>query len=152
MNKKFLITILVIIVVGGGAFYGGMVYGKSKVNLAKTFQNMTPQQRQQLFQGNAGSTGSNSQGRNVRGAGANFLLGDIIAKDDKSLTLKMQDGSSKIVFFSDSTKISKTTGGSLSDIEIGKQVSINGQQNSDGSYTASTIQLAPRAMTSGNNQ
>jgi len=152
MNKKFLITILVIIVVGGGAFYGGMIYGKSKVNLAKAFQNMTPEQRQQLFQANVGSAASNFQGRNGRGTGVNFLLGEVIAKDDKSLTLKMQDGSSKIVFFSDSTTISKTTDGSLSDIEIGKQVSINGQQNSDGSYTANTIQLSPRAMVSGNNQ
>jgi len=58
----------------------------------------------------------------------------------------MPDGSSKIVFFSDSTEISKTTEGSMDDIEIGKEIMVTGSQNSDGSYTAKTIQLSPRLL------
>ena len=58
----------------------------------------------------------------------------------------MTDGSSKIVFFSDSTEISKTTEGAVDDIEIGKQIMVSGDQNSDGSYTAKTIQLSPRVI------
>ena len=120
-----------------------MKYEQSKSQLSKSspqnFQNLSPEQRQQLSQGRAG-------GRTGGGTGANFLNGEVIAKDEQSLTLKMPDGGSKIVFFSDSTQISKTTEGLINDIDIGKQIMVSGDQNSDGSYTAKTIQLSPRYL------
>jgi len=135
MAKKIIPIIIILIIIGAGAFYGGMKYGQSKSPSNKfssqNFQNLSPEQRQQLSQGRTG------------GAGANFLNGEVIAKDAQSLTLKMQDGGSKIVFFSDSTKISKTTEGSINDVEVGKTLSVGGKQNSDGSFTAETIQLSP---------
>jgi len=42
------------------------------------------------------------------------------------------------------TQISKTVEGKIEDIEIGKQIMVSGDQNSDGSITAKTIQLSPR--------
>jgi hypothetical protein len=136
MKKIIPILLTLILVVGVGAFYGGMKYGQSKSPSLKNLQNLSQEQRQQLLQGRTG-----------RGTGANFLNGEVITKDDQSLTLKMSDGSSKIVFFSASTQISKITDGSISDIEIGKQIMVSGEQNSDGSYTAKTIQLSPRYQT-----
>jgi len=65
----------------------------------------------------------------------------VIAKDEQSLTLKMPDASSKIVFFSDSTATTKSAEGSLNNLEIGKTISINGTANQDGSITANSIQL-----------
>jgi len=137
MKKIIPIIVILILVVGGGAFYGGMKYAQSKSPSRQAFQNLSSEQRQQL-----------SQGRTGGGTGANFLSGEVIAKDEQSLTLKMPDGGSKIVFFSDSTQISKTTKGSIDDVEIGKQLIASGEQNSDGSYTAKTIQLSPRYPTS----
>ncbi len=134
MKKTRLIIIIVAILVGGGAFYGGMKYEQSKSPISK-FSSQ--------FQKNAGG---NSQRGAGMGNGANFLNGEVIAKDEQSLTLKMSDGGSKIIFFSDSTQISKTTDGSKDDIEIGKQIMVSGGQNSDGSYTAKTIQLSPRPV------
>lgn len=140
MKKTILIFIIVLIVVGAGAFYGGMKYGQSRNSLSnlsrQNFQNLSPEQRQQFVQGNI-------EGGLQRGIGsrAGFLSGEVIAKDEQSLTLKMLDGGSKIVFFSDSTEISKMTEGSINDIEIGKQIMVSGDQNSDGSYTAKTIQI-----------
>ncbi|OIO07392.1 hypothetical protein CO115_00755 [Candidatus Falkowbacteria bacterium CG_4_9_14_3_um_filter_36_9] len=55
----------------------------------------------------------------------------------------MRDGGSKIVFLSDSTSIGKTTDGTVADLEAGKQVTINGKDNSDGSVTAQSIQIRP---------
>jgi len=140
--------LLLIIMVGGGTFYGGMKYGEGKSPLGQfsgqNFQNLSSEQRQELFQGNVGGA---FQERVGRGAGAGFLNGEVIARDEQSLTLKMPDGGSKIVFFSDSTEISKTTEGTKNDIEVGKQIVVSGEQNSDGSYTAKTIQLSPRSMT-----
>ncbi len=136
MAKKIIPIIIILVIIGAGAFYGGMKYGQSKSPLSKfssqNFQNLSQEQRQQLLQGRTGG-----------GAGANFLSGEVIAKDEQSLTLKMQDGGSKIIFFSDSTKISKTTEGSINDVELGKTLSVGGKQNSDGSFTAETIQLSP---------
>jgi hypothetical protein len=133
MKKTILIFALILIVLGVGAFYGGMKYGQSKNSFPKNFQNLSFEQRQQMFQGR------------VR-IGAGFLSGEVISKDEKSLTLKLPDGSTKIIFFSASTQISKATEGTIDDIEIGKQIIVSGSQNSDGSYTAKTIQLSPHVI------
>ena len=139
--KKILLIIIVIIIVGSGVFYGGMKYGKGKNSLGQfsgqNFQNLSSEERQQLFQGNMAG---NVQKGVARGTGSEFLTGEVINKDEQSLTLKMSDGGSKIIFFSDSTQISKTINGSIDDVEIGKQIMVSGEQNSDGSYTAQTIQ------------
>ena len=139
--KKIILFLLILIVVGGGAFYGGMKYQQSKTPSRQAFQNLTPEQRQQFLQQGAGER-----------AGAGFLSGEVIAKDEKSLTLKMSNGGSKIVFFSDSTQISKTTEGTKNDIEIGKQIMVSGSQNPDGSYTAKTIQLSPHSLAPRNSE
>ena len=151
MKKTILIFLVLIVLIGVGSFYGGMKYQQSKSSLSRVsgqgFQNLTEEQHQQMLQGNAGAGIQRG-----RGNGANFLVGEVISKDEKSLTLKMSDGGSKIVFFSASTKISKMTDGSVNDVEVGKTITVNGQQNSDGSYTASTIQLSPRFASSTNSQ
>lgn len=136
--KKIIPIIILIVITGGVAFYGGIKYGQRREFfqrfLRQDFQNLSPEQRQQFFQ-------ENIRGGFQRRVGPNFLSGEVIAKDTQSLTLKMPDGSTKIVFFSDSTKVSKIIDGSISDIEIGKKISVVGQQNPDGSYTAKIIQL-----------
>lgn len=81
-------------------------------------------------------------GANRNGDGS-FTVGQIIAKDDKSITIKSNDGSSKIVFFSDSTTIGKTTQGSATDLNNEENVMVNGQANPDGSITAQSIQIRP---------
>jgi len=79
--------------------------------------------------------------------GANFIGGEIIAKDDKSVTVKLPDGGSKILFFSASTEITKSVAGSSEDLQIGQTISANGETNDDGSVNAKTIQLRPKLET-----
>ena len=55
----------------------------------------------------------------------------------------MQDGSSKIVFYSESTKIQKTADGTGANLAIDQEVTASGAANSDGSLTAQTIQVRP---------
>jgi len=130
--KKTLLSILVVaVVVGGGSFYGGMKYAENKAVSDR-------QQRIQQFGGSG--TGFRNGGSGNRTAGG-FASGEILSKDDKSITIKMRDGGSKIIFFSDTTEIGKFVNGTSSDLEVGKNVSINGTANSDGSITAQTIQL-----------
>jgi len=141
--KKLILIIIALVIVGGVSFYAGIKYQESQSPRGsfsrQDFQNLSAEQRQEFLQGNIGET---FQTRTARGAG--FLSGEVIDKDEQSLTLKMMDGNSSIIFFSDSTEISNIAEGSISDIEIGKQITVSGEQNSDGSYTAETIQLSPR--------
>ena len=72
-----------------------------------------------------------------------FSAGEIISKDDKSITLKLRDGGSKIIFFSSATAVSKSVLGSAEDLKIGEEVTISGEANPEGSVTAKSIQIRP---------
>ncbi|MCX6722432.1 MAG: DUF5666 domain-containing protein [Candidatus Staskawiczbacteria bacterium] len=116
---------IIIIIVIGGAFYGGMIYGKSQ----------TPR-------GNF--PGGNFQTRINRGNGGNFISGNIISKDNSSITLQIpNNGGSKIIFYSGTTQINKSASGTADDLATGTSVSITGTTNSDGSVTAQSIQIRP---------
>lgn len=130
MNKKNIISTAVVLVVALVAFCGGTIYGKSH-------QNKFPTRNQPGFMGMR--NGDRAFGMGMGG----FISGQIISKDDKSITLKLLNGGSKIVFFSGSTKISKSVDGTTSDLETGKEISISGTPNSDGSISASAIQIRP---------
>ncbi|MEW6408060.1 MAG: hypothetical protein AB1465_05210 [Patescibacteria group bacterium] len=140
MKKTLLIVIVVALLVGGGAFWGGMKYANSKNSrngsLQRNLSNLMPEQRQQRMAQFGARVGN---GQN----GGSFVSGDIISKDDKSITVKLPDGGSKIIFFSDSTQIMKSTKGDPKDLENGKTVMANGKANSDGSINAETIQVRP---------
>ena len=134
MNKKILIIILVAVIAGGLGFYGGMKYGQST--------KPQPGFGQQNFQ----QVGSSSAGRRTglgQGQGGGFSGGEIIAKDDKSITVKLREGSSKIVFVSSSTEIMKSIQGTANDLSVGEQVTVVGSANSDGSITSQSIQIRP---------
>ncbi|MBI5732249.1 MAG: hypothetical protein HY982_02725 [Candidatus Magasanikbacteria bacterium] len=150
MNKFLPIILVTIIVVGGGAFYGGVKYAESKNPRGQfsraDFQNLSPEERRERLQelgANAGGS-RGGLGGGQRGGAGGFITGGIISKDDRSVTIKLQDSGSKIVFLSDSTEITKFAEGTLTDLEVGKNISVNGAANPDGSLTAQTIQLRPR--------
>lgn len=124
--KKILPIIIALIIIGGGAFYGGMKYTQSK----------NPQ-------GSAlGMPGMDMKaGRLGNRTNSGFATGEIISKDNQDITIKLRDGGSKIIFYSDNTEVGKFVSGTSDDLEIGKSVTINGKANQDGSITAESIQL-----------
>lgn len=144
MNKKFLpiVIIGVAIVFALAGFVGGIQYQKSKL-LSKNFSTR-----------NFPGIGGNQTSINTRRSGGlqgNMAAGDVIAKNANSITLKMRDGSSRIVFFSDSTQITKQVEGSLDDVIIGLPVMVQGTSNPDGSITAQVISLRPAGSPNANN-
>jgi hypothetical protein len=141
-NKKIVLVIVVGLIVVGLSFWGGMKYSNSK-NPSSQFANR-------------GQNGFNQNGEMRIGQGTRnglnggLVNGEIISKDDKSITVKLRDGGSastqggsKIVFFSPTTEVEKTVDGSIVDIIIGKQVTIMGTANPDGSVSATSIQIRP---------
>jgi len=127
-NKNIIITIVLLLLVGGGAFFGGMKYQQSR---EPAFFRQSAGRQGQRF-GNGGNR-----------TGFRPVNGEIISSDDKSITVKLPDGSSKIVLFSDKTEINKAAQATRDDLKVGETVAVFGQENSDGSVTAQTIQLNP---------
>jgi len=131
-NILILVLVILILVIGGGAFFGGVKYQQSK----------SPQLFRQFGQGLNGFSARITPGQE-RTAGASFrpVSGQILSADDKSMTVKLTDGSSKIVIFSDKTVINKATPVQKNDLKTGDKVTVLGSANSDGSVTAQSIQL-----------
>lgn len=94
---------------------------------------------------NGGSAG-NTMRTNVSG-----VVGEIIAKDDQSITVKLEDGSSKIVLLSSDVTVTKSDTGSSDDLQIGTKVGAFGSTNSDGSVSAANIQINPMMRMGGFN-
>lgn len=141
--KKIVPIALLILITSGASFFVGMEYQKKKIGFTPNdFQNMrnlSPEDRQNFAQNRGGEDGA----RFGRTAGAGFVTGEIINKDDQSLTIKLADGGTKIVFFSDTTTINKMAEGVKDDLQNGENIIVNGSANDDGSLTAESIQLRP---------
>lgn len=123
-NKNLIIVILLVLVSAGAGFYGGMKYQQSRVP----------------------AFARNFRGANRPNGATNFrpIAGEIISADDKSITVKLTDGSTKIVLISDSTQINQATTATKEDLRVGAKVAAYGTANSDGSVTAQSIQLNPQ--------
>lgn len=125
MKNSLIVTIVVAVIIGALAFYGGTRYQLGKLRSG------FPQGRNNQF------------GQRSNNTGIRPINGEILKADDKSITVKLQDGSSKIVILSDSTSINKAAEGTKSDLKTGEKVMVIGTTNSDGSVTAQNIQLNP---------
>ncbi|MCK9361169.1 hypothetical protein M0Q28_02970 [Patescibacteria group bacterium] len=142
MPTKYIFPLIVaFLAVAGGSFYGGMQYAKTSGGARGMRLQGGPGGNVIQFQGGNFKAGAGGQGQlRLMGGGA---LGEVISKDEKSLTLKLMDGGSKIVFFSASTTVGKMTDGTLEDVTAGTNVSVMGTPNQDGSITATQVQIRP---------
>lgn len=133
MKNTTIITVILVVIVGGGAFLGGMKYQQSK----------QPTFSRQAIDGQGQVQGQRGRVMGANRGGFQPVNGDIVSSDSNSITVKMADGSSKIVLFSDKTMINKADQVTKDDLKIGVKVAVFGQTNTDGSVTASNIQIKP---------
>lgn len=90
-----------------------------------------------------------SRGNGIRrgqGKGYNQTVGEIISLDDKSMTLKLSDGTSRLVTFSDTLTINQSSEAAKSDLKSGLMVAVHGVTNSDASVTGENIQINPHFL------
>ncbi|MDD4938069.1 MAG: hypothetical protein PHX34_03595 [Candidatus Shapirobacteria bacterium] len=151
MKTNQIIAVLVLLVVFSGAsFFAGTKYQQKKLT-AGFSQQMAGSNRLNTGRGagNNTNTNTNIDTAKNRGQTPGFrqTVGEIISLDDTSITVKMVDGSSKIVLISDSTSVNQSVTASKADLKIGLQVAVMGDQNTDGSVTGQSIEINPHIAT-----
>ena len=141
-SKNIIMAVLGAILIGGAGFYGGTLYQKGISPRATLGGRLGVGTMGRGFGGGNDTGGANgASGQRVGGMGFRPVAGQIISKDDKSITVKMQDGSSKIVILSDTTQISKADKIDATSLVVGATVRVFGTTNADGSVMAQDIQL-----------
>jgi len=134
-NKNMALVGLGFVFIAGLSFIGGIKYQQSKQSPSVGAP----------FDTNGQFAGSgrimNRQTGNRMGFRPNS--GEIISADANSITIKLQDGSSKIILLTSKTTINKATTATISELVAGERVTIIGQDNTDGSISAQSIQLNP---------
>ena len=132
-SSKLLIAIAVTaLLVGASGFFAGIQYRKSQEPTAGDFQSM----REQARSGNLPP----GLGERLQGQGRP-VSGEIIDRDEESITVKLPDGSSRIILVGSETKISESTPSAKNKLTEGVQVFVNGTENPDGSLNATSIQI-----------
>jgi hypothetical protein len=135
MNRpvQIIVGLVILVAASGASFYGGMVYGQSQAQSARSgggrFANGTP---------GAFNPGQGGQGQ--RGGG---LFGQISEIGDGYVVVTDNNGKQTKVQVTDTTLIEKNASVKLTDLATGDSVIISGSQGSDGSFTARSVQVAP---------
>jgi hypothetical protein len=129
-NAKTLVPIICVLVGLGVGFFAGFEF--------KAYQ------LKKSFGGNQTAGGKGNTQQQQMGTRGGVVFGSILSMDDKSITVKLADGSSKIVLFGDSTTYTNTVDAAKSDLKVGENVAVSGTSNSDGSVTAASVQINPK--------
>ena len=138
------VTAIVCLVVGGAAGY----FGRPLIQPSRQFGpggggNMPLGQMRQPGSGDfRGMQGQNGQ----RLFGGGRVTGQVQSVADGRLTIQTPNDNSQIVLINGNTTYQKMTSGSASDVTTGAQVVVMGQQNPDGSTTATSVQIIPEGM------
>jgi hypothetical protein len=140
--KRWLVPILAVLIVaaGVGGFFGGRATAGGSTTEAG------PQTAAQAGMNGTG-TGQRPSGTGTgTGTRGGFTTGTILSKDDTSLTIKLSDGNSRIVYLSDSTTISETKDATVDVLTTGEDVTVIGSSNSDGSVTATSVMVGSSGL------
>jgi len=148
VGKISTLVVIVALVAGGLGFWGGVAYQKKQLPTRAGFGQLgeLPTDIEMPTDGELpmmGNRGSASGDRRTIGAGG--VSGEVTAKDDTSLTIKMTNGSTQTVYYSDTTTVLKDSLAASDDLSIGQTVLTTGTPNSDGSTTATTLRITDTA-------
>jgi hypothetical protein len=139
MNKKTIISVAAAIITSGGLGFitGSNLDKKESSNVRKEqigdFQNMR----------GTGQVGSAIPGG--KGMGGGMVSGEVLSIDGQSITIKIQNGGSKIVLVPDDVKVTKSVSTDRSDIKQGENITVIGKANGNDSISAESIQIRPLA-------
>ena len=132
MENKLIIAIIVTSLVAGSlSFVGGVKYQQTKL----------PARRASLADRHGTGGVGETFGENFGPRGFTPIRGEIVTISEGSLSIKLPDGSGKIVLLEKTARINRVEEASVEDLSAGVQISVFGQENDDGSLTARDIQI-----------
>ncbi|MHB0867836.1 MAG: hypothetical protein ACYC66_01010 [Chloroflexota bacterium] len=163
MSRGYLGLMLVVIVLGvaGGAFLASTRSAPAPVvQPAAPFQSgassVQPQNGGGSRQANGpvatpqGTSGAQDRARGQGQAGADArsrpLAGSVVSVEGDVATISTQQGEVQVKL--SGATVQKTVEGTVEDVKPGQRVVVTAQQNPDGSYSASNLQIAPAAEAS----
>lgn len=129
-----ILGIVVLLLVAGGSFFGGTLYGKNQAQAAFAVR------RQGGF---GGANGQAQPGANGRIGGQGGVFGQIESIDAGALVIKDNNGQQTQVKVTDTTLIQKQATVKLTDLATGETVIVSGNKGADGVITARSVQVAP---------
>lgn len=137
-NTSIIYVVSTVVIALGIGFFGGMKYAQISAF------NVRNNSRQGIgtFAGNRMMNGGVTNGSGNR-MGFRPVTGEVISSDAASITVKLPDGSSKIVIVNDKTQINKADVATKADVIVGTKVAVFGTENQDGSVTAQSVQINP---------
>lgn len=130
-------AIVIAIVLSISGFFLGVKYQQGKTS--QTTVNESINKNGNLR--GRGTNGPSINGLRTKGLDIRPVAGEIISRDEKSITVKLADGSSKLILISNATTISKATDGTVEDLKVGETIRVFGSSNNDGIVTAQNVQL-----------
>ena len=138
-NKGMMITVVSIafIAIAAGSFWAGTYYQNQKmINQFRQFSGMRPNQQ-------TGGMNPEQHQPGMMGGGLQGLMGltgkvDSITPDSITMTTRM--GSQKIEITTD-IKVNKSASGSISDIDQGMEILVQGERDEEGRIQAESIQI-----------
>jgi hypothetical protein len=142
------IVVVVMAVVGVGAFFAGTSYGEAQAQNTRTefFRN-----RQGGAGGPGGTFGQGGQnGQNGQSAQNNAFgraaaFGTVKSVNGNTIQLTQQDGSTVTITVNSQTTIQKTDNGTVADIQPGERLTVFSDQTGS-NLTARAIQVRPNAQ------
>lgn len=121
--KSIVRVALTAVLVGAVGFFGGVRYSQSS--------------------GASDVAGTN--GRSAAGGGMGATSGDVIAAESGSITVKQADGSTRVVYFSPTTRITHSAEATLTDLTKGITVIASGASgDTSDTLTARSVQIVPK--------
>ncbi len=158
MAKRIVIgvvALLILLGVGGGAFYGGMQY---QLSLATNVQARFFADRSGAPGGGAFTGGPAGGGAFIGGTppagfqpgaggfpGGRGTQGDIKAIDGGVLTLSTAEAEVKVTL-TDSTQIQQLVNAETGALQVGQRITVRGEADASGNLTAAAIQITNSAQ------
>ena len=129
-------ALLIVVAVGGVAFWAGMSYGKSQVSqdLASFMQEGFGGQGDQ----HPGAMMPRQPGRGDAPQFGGGMMGTIEAVEGETLVINSNEGLIRVQT-TDTTLIEKNMAVGVGDLEVGEMVVVSGPRNDDGSITARSV-------------
>lgn len=129
-KHTIIIAIVVALIAGSGGYFAGTKHSST-----------VPGFGNRNFQSGERQGGQGAGRAMMRQGGGGFVTGSIVSRDDTSVTVKLPDGGSKIVFYTPTTAVMKSATGTIADLSTGENIMVMGTANPDGSVSATSIQL-----------